>query len=181
MKVGRVYGEFEDHRGRKVVLRTPIWGDLDDLLDMINTAVEERVDIFADKPVKRNAEAEWLGRKLAKIENDQVIGLVALCEGKVVGSSEVEKYTGAMSHVGELGALVKGGYREAGIGTAMLETLIRESRSEGLEILTLRVYSGNDLALHVYKKVGFRETGRVPGAIKRDGRIRDLVRMTMKL
>jgi RimJ/RimL family protein N-acetyltransferase len=181
MIVGRVYGEFEDRKKRKVVLRTPVWGDLDDLLNMINSAVDERVDIFMDEHVKRNGEAEWLGRKLVKIENGQVIGLVAECEGKVVGSSDVERKTRSMSHVGELGALVKGGYREAGIGTAMLETLIRESRSQGLEILMLRVYSGNDRALHVYEKVGFRETGRVPGAIKRDGRIRDLVTMTMKL
>jgi RimJ/RimL family protein N-acetyltransferase len=181
MKVGRVYGEFEDLKGRRVVLRTPVWGDLDDLLDMINTAVEERVDIFADKPIKRDAEAQWLGRKLAKIENGQCIALVVECEGKAVGSSDVDKLTGAMSHVGDLGVLIKRGYREAGIGTVVLETLIRESRSEGLEILTLRVYSENDRAIHVYEKVGFKETGRIPGAVKRDGRIRDLVTMTMKL
>ena len=77
--------------------------------------------------------------------------------------------------------MIKRGYREAGIGTVVLETLIRESRSEGLEILTLRVYSENDRAIHVYEKVGFKETGRIPGAVKRDGRIRDLVTMTMKL
>jgi RimJ/RimL family protein N-acetyltransferase len=181
MKVGRVYGEFEDRKGRKVILRTPVWGDLDDLLDMINIAVDERVDIFMDEHIKREGEAEWLGAKLAKIENGRVIGLVAECEGRVVGSSEVEKKVRSMSHVGELGALVKRGYREVGIGTAMLETLVRESRVEGLEVLILRVYSGNDRALHVYEKVGFKETGRVPGAVKRDDRIRDLVTMTMKL
>jgi RimJ/RimL family protein N-acetyltransferase len=86
-----------------------------------------------------------------------------------------------MSHVGGLGVLVKSGYRESGIGTRMLETLIRESRSAGLEILVLRYFSGNDRAQHVYEKVGFVETGRIPGAVKRDGRTRDLVTMTLKL
>jgi RimJ/RimL family protein N-acetyltransferase len=181
MKVGRVFHEFEDLEGRSVVLRTPLWSDLDDLMDMINTAVDERVDIYMDEKVTRESEAEWLGGKLAKIENGRTIGLVAECEGRVVGSSDVEKRQRSMSHVGELGALVKGGYRESGIGTRMLETLIRESRSAGLEVLVLRYFSGNDRAQHVYEKVGFVETGRIPGAVKRDGRTRDLVTMTLKL
>ena len=181
MNVGRTYREFDDRRGRKVILRTPVWGDLDDLLDMINTAVDERVDIFMDERLTRESEAEWLGKKLARIENGQTIALVAECEGRVVGSSEVDKKTRSMSHVGGLGVLVKKGYRGSGIGTEMLETLKRESRSAGLEILCLRYFSGNDRARHVYEKVGFMETGRIPGAVRRDGRERDLVTMTLRL
>ena len=63
MNVGRTYREFDDRRGRKVILRTPVWGDLDDLLDMINTAVDERVDIFMDERLTRESEAEWLGNR----------------------------------------------------------------------------------------------------------------------
>jgi RimJ/RimL family protein N-acetyltransferase len=148
---------------------------------MINTAVDERVDIFMDEKVTRESEAEWLGNKLAKIENGQTIAIAAECEGRVVGTSDVQKKTRSMSHVGELGALVKKGYRGTGIGTTMLETLKRESRTAGLEILVLRYYSGNERARHVYEKVGFRETGRFPGSVRRDGRDRDLVIMTLRL
>lgn len=46
MKSGRVIRTFVAHDGRKVVLRTPRWEDLDDLAEMINSLVEEKADII---------------------------------------------------------------------------------------------------------------------------------------
>ena len=71
--------------------------------------------------------------------------------------------------------------RNRGIGTKMLETLIKESRKAGLRLLILDVLSTNTRARHVYEKVGFREAGVIPKmACTREG-YDDVVRMYLEL
>jgi L-amino acid N-acyltransferase YncA len=181
MRAGTLFCEFTDGKGRSVRVRTPRWEDLDDLLDLINSAVGEGVDIYIDEPQERNEEAKWLGQVLAEIESGQLIHVVVEADEGVVGSASLRRRRRCMSHVGELGILLKSGYREAGIGTMLLQTLVGEARKAGLEVLIIKYFAGNDRAQHVYEKVGFRETGREPGVVKRKGRYRDLVSMAMKL
>jgi RimJ/RimL family protein N-acetyltransferase len=83
--------------------------------------------------------------------------------------------------VGELGIVIKSGYRDAGIGTEMIRILIEESRKKRLKLLVLRLFADNDRAKHVYEKLGFRETGRVSRALYRNGRYSDEVTMALDL
>lgn len=53
--------------------------------------------------------------------------------------------------------------RNRGIGTAMLEHLIREGEREGLTAYTLEVRVSNAPAIHVYEKLGFVSAGIRPG------------------
>ena len=178
MKAGQVFRRFTIKDGRRVILRAPRWEDLDDLLDFINSLVDEGVDIDRDKKVSREDEANWLGRRLADIENDRIIGIVAEVNGRVAANSEVARKGGIMDHVGELGISVKAGFRDLGIGTEMMKALIAESRRMGLKVLVLDVFASNSRARHLYKKVGFEETGRIPRGICRKGEYIDLIRMT---
>jgi len=47
--------------------------------------------------------------------------------------------------------------------------------------VTLCVFSGNERAIHVYEKVGFRETGRVPKMIYKNGEYKDHIIMTTEI
>lgn len=53
--------------------------------------------------------------------------------------------------------------RNRGIGTAMLEHLMREGEREGLTAYTLEVRVSNAPAIHVYEKLGFVSAGIRPG------------------
>ena len=83
--------------------------------------------------------------------------------------------------MGELGIVIKSGYRDAGIGTEMLGILVDESRKRELKLLVLRLFADNDRARHVYEKLGFREAGRVPRALCRNGEYSDEVIMVLVL
>jgi len=181
LKPGQILRRFKAREGREVALRAPQWKDLDDLLDFINSLVEEEADICRDKKATREEEADWLGRYLADIEKGVTIGVVAESEGRVVANSEVKRRSGLMSHVGYLGIAIKAGYRDMGIGTEMMETLIEGSRKMGLKVLILEVFASNKRARHVYEKVGFQENGRIPKGIYKKGQYIDLIRMTMPL
>jgi hypothetical protein len=62
MKTGEIIRKFVAKNGRKVVLRTFKWEDLDDLLDFINSLVEEDANIIRAEKVSREEEVEWLSR-----------------------------------------------------------------------------------------------------------------------
>jgi RimJ/RimL family protein N-acetyltransferase len=181
MKTGRVIKKFVAKDGRKVILRTPKWEDLDDMLEFICSLVDESADIMMNKKPTRQDEAEWLGRLLANLENDKDFALVAEVNGKVVANSELSRKSGYATHVGEIGIAIRAGYRDVGIGTEMLKTLIAHGKEIGLKVVKLSVFSSNPRAKHVYEKVGFRETGRVPKEFFKDGKYADEILMTMEL
>ena len=181
MKSDTIMRSFTARDGHAVVLRRVRWDDIHDLLDLINALIEENAYIILNTKVKKEQEADWLGRYLAEIENGKRIGVAAEVDGHVVGNSEVTLKSGAQSHVGELGIIIKTGYRDGGIGTEMIRILIEESRKRRLKLLVLRLFADNDRARHVYEKLGFRETGRVSGALYRSGRYCDEVTMALDL
>ncbi|MBO3832463.1 MAG: GNAT family N-acetyltransferase [Candidatus Brockarchaeota archaeon] len=177
----KIFGEFQLSDGRRLVLRSPRWEDLDELMSFINSLVEEGTNITVNRKVTREEEAEWLAELLANIEKGRTIGVVAEVDGKVVGNSEVTRGTGSQGHVGFLGVGVAREYRDLGIGTRMLKTLIEESRRIGLRLLVLDVYAMNARARHVYKKLGFREAGTVPNmACTKNGYV-SVIRMFLEL
>jgi ribosomal protein S18 acetylase RimI-like enzyme len=57
-----------------------------------------------------------------------------------------------------------------GVGRALVETVVREARVAGLELLVLTVTEGNQSATTLYEHAGFRSFGVEPDAIRVDGR-----------
>jgi len=122
-----------------------------------------------------------LRSRLAEMEKGKVIDVVAEVDGRLVANSEVNMKSGPMSHTGELAIMVRSGYRDVGIGTEMVQTLIEESRKAGLKVLVLHVFANYSRAIHVYEKVGFTETGRIPKGIHLEDEYIDDVIMTLIL
>ncbi len=172
---------FKAKDGRKVLIRSVRWEDLDDLIDFINSLVDEDTDIIRSSKVTRSEEAEWLGNRLVRIEKGELIDAVAEVGGKVVANSEVTKRSDVMSHVGYLGIGVKSAYRGIGIGTQIMKTLIEESRRAGLKMLVLDHFETNKTARRLYEKMSFKESGRIPKGICKNDKYIDLVRMILEL
>ena len=182
MKAGRIIRTFSAKDGREVVLRTPTWNDLDDLLGLINSLVEERADILIDEKLSRDEEIDWLSKTLARLERDETFHLVSEVDGKVVGSAEFgRKTSGYERHVGTLGIVISNDYRDMGVGTEMMKALIEQARAMGLKLLTLCVYATNERAKHVYQKLGFVETGRIPKKYFKEGKYVDEITMVRAL
>jgi RimJ/RimL family protein N-acetyltransferase len=181
MRPGTLLRVFKTRDGTEVKLRTPRWEDLDDLLEFINGLVDEEAMIAANQKHTRESETDWLARNLTNLEKDKHIAVVAEADGRVVGSCEINPRPGRMSHVGSLGISVKDGYREKGIGQEMMREMERQAPRLGLETIYLEVFSNNDRAIHVYRKMGYVETGRIPACIKYKGGYVDSVIMTKHL
>jgi RimJ/RimL family protein N-acetyltransferase len=178
MQLGRVLRKFCTRDGQEVILRTPRWEDLDNLMELINSLVDEKAEIARTEKVTREQEAEWLPRMLSSLEKDELFFLVAEVDGELVGSSDMDILRGDEKHVGVLGIVIKKGFREVGIGTEMMKTLVDQATALGLKLLMLHVFATNERAIHVYENVGFVQTGRIPKKHLRQGQYMDEVVMT---
>ena len=181
IKPGQEYCRVSLKNGETAILRGPNWDDLDDLIEYINGLVEEHAHITKTEKVTRESEAEWLGQRLAEIENGHVIHLVAEVTGKVVGAGEVSLLPEERSHTAYLGIGISKSHRDRGLGTALMQALKDLSKKAGLDILILDVFATNNVAINLYEKIGFKEVGRIPKGIYRDGNYIDLMRMTAEL
>jgi RimJ/RimL family protein N-acetyltransferase len=178
MQVGRVFQKFYVGDRQEVILRTPRLEDLDGLIRLINSLVEEKAEIARIEKVTREEEAEWLPKMLANLEKNELFFLVAEMRGELVASSDIHILTGDEKHVGVLGIVVKDGFRSLGIGTEMMRVLAKQASALGLKVLMLHVFATNRRAVHVYEKAGFVETGKIPKKHFREGQYIDEVLMT---
>jgi len=181
MKPGTIFKKFRDREGREVTLRAPRWSDLDDMLEFINSLVDENADIIVDTKYTREGEVNWLAGRLSALENDRVIMVAAEVDGRFVGQAAVGPKIGRSKHVGVLGISLKDGYRDAGIGTELMREVEGQAPRLGIEIITLDVFASNARGRHLYEKMGYAEVGRVPRGILRDGEYIDDVIMAKQL
>ncbi len=181
MKSGEVLETFYAKDGRRVVLRTPKWEDLDDLLELINSLVEEKAEIVMDEKLSREQEVEWLSGALLSLEKGEIFFLVAEVDGKVVASSDLHVGKGSQRRAGAVGIAIKSGFRGLGIGTRVMRAIVKEAQRISLKVLVLSVFATNKRAIHVYEKVGFVQTGRVPKKHFREGKYVDEIAMAKLL
>jgi len=181
MKSGKIIRNFSTKDGRKVVLRTPKWEDLDDFLELINSLVEEKAEILRTEKVSREEEIDFLSKVLSRLEKDEMFCLVAEVDGKVVAVSEISKRSGYEKHVGVIGIATRSEFRNLRIGTEIMKTLVEKAQEMGLKVLTLTAFATNKLAIHVYEKAGFVQTGSVPKKHFKEGKYIDEIIMTRLL
>ncbi len=187
MRTGRIYGRFKTPSGESATLRALKWEDLDDCVAFINDLVGEKgsepnLGIVADRKQTREEEADWLANQITGMERGSIVSVVAEVGGRLVGNSSVTRgsYDDTRRH-GYLGIAILRKYRDRGIGLGMMRTLIKESRKAGLKTIQLEVFANNPRAIHVYERTGFKEAGRIPKKMLRNGKFIDSIVMARDL
>ena len=182
MKTGKILRKFNVEDGRTVILRTPKWEDLDDFLELINSLVDEKAEIYVTEKVTREEEAKWLLEVINHLERDEDFFLAAEVGKKVIALAEFKIKNDDKEHpAGAIGIIVKKGYRNLGIGTEILKTLLEQAAFFGLQNMTINAFATNKRAIHVYKKVGFIESGIIPNSQFRQGKLIDEIILTKQI
>ena len=104
--------------------------------------------------------------RLAACDGDQILGWAALSP---VSSRCV--YGG----VAEVSVYVSVASRGRGVGTLLLEALIRESEEQGIWTLQAGIFPENTASVSVHRKLGFAEVGRRERLGKLKGQWRDVL------
>jgi RimJ/RimL family protein N-acetyltransferase len=173
LKPGQVLEEFE-LEGHRVVFRTPKRGDAPACMRHVNRMVAQRLQISMQTRITLAAEKVWLRGVIKRNLSGQGVHLLVLVDGEIIGGGSVGVGPMAGSrHVATLGvALHK--HRGQGIGTRLIRLLEQAARARlGAEILRLAVFGGNAGARRLYRRLGFRQCGKVPRGGKHYGKYVD--------
>jgi L-phenylalanine/L-methionine N-acetyltransferase len=97
-------------------------------------------------------------------------GIVAVLDGKIVGTADLTRDKGRRSHVGHVGICVHDAFHERGIGSGLMAALI-DTADNWLDLrrLELAVYVDNAPAIRLYRKFGFAVEGTRRAVAFRDG------------
>jgi RimJ/RimL family protein N-acetyltransferase len=116
-------------------------------------------------PATEEKEREWVQEHL---DHPGKIILLAETAGTIIGNVSFENgpYR-RIAHRGSLGITVVPQWRGMGVGTALLHALLEWAKTNPLiDKVGLEVFSVNDRAIRLYRKLGFIEEGRRPKDIR---------------
>jgi len=187
MKSGQVYRRFTAKNGKLVTLRSIKWEDLDQAMASAAELFHEwETDPESGVPLSKmptlEDEARWLADNLVMIETGRQISVAAEVDGKLAGNCQVNRPENiVLEHYGRLGIGIFKEFRNIGIGHEILKTALDECRKAGITLIDLEVFANNARAIHLYEKLGFREVGRTPKKINRNGRFEDDILMVVQL
>lgn len=168
---------------KQVVIRQAETKDAEKLLHCLKKYISQS-DFLPkhDYEIKLTVEQEmdWINSYL---KNDNSILLVAEYENQLIGNIDV---TGSqrerMKHTGMIGMGMLEEWRNAGLGTHLMENAIAWARQNAiLEMLWLQVYTANLSALHLYKKMGFIDNGTIKNYFKHETDYFDVMTMSLEV
>ena len=101
------------------------------------------------------------------LDSPSAVMILCLIKGKIAGNCQIARKTRIKNaHRGSIGIALYQQFWGLGIGTAMFWEMIALAESWGLMQLELEVIEGNDRAIGLYEKMGFRTVAATPNAIR---------------
>lgn len=165
MEPGKIVYQGKLKSGKNIIFRYPTNEDLQSLCDYINTLSKEGTFIlWQGEIVSLEDEKKYLDSQLLKISQNTAVQILVFSDGKLVGNTQINLKDKVEKHVGVFGISVAKEFRNEGLGTLLMEKIIKEAKENlpGLKIITLTYFANNEVAKNLYKKMGFIEFGNLP-------------------
>ena len=160
-----------------LIIRPMRKNDLPDLHEIVN--MPEVADVLGPIPPLTYEKFEkWHG---SYIEEPKHIALVAEIEKKVVGLVALSLEEEIYRYDSWLSIYVHKDFWHKGVGTQLMQAVINDARDIGLKRISLGVYAGNEAAIRMYKKIGFKSEGYSKYGIYTLGRYMDTILMGLLL
>ncbi len=169
--------QYTGKDGQTVIVREADKTDGKTIEDIINSVASEKYLVVPDQSRK-----DW-DVTIEEIKKRNSLIIVAQVDEQVVGMAHLVK--GRLpknKHVGFLGISILKDFRGNGIGNAMMNYTIEwAKRQNELEKISLTVFSTNNPAINLYRKLGFTIEGRMKKHYKIEGKYIDDIAMTKLL
>ncbi len=162
----------------EVVIRPITVADIEQFCEVTTAVMRERRYLAFVEGFPLDEAAAFVARNL-RLGNPH---WVADDRGRIVGWCDIRRETiPVYAHAGHLGMGVLRDYRGRGIGERLLRASIDAARAAGFERIELSVYSRNERAAALYRKVGFAHEGTRVRGKKLDGEYDDVHMMALLL
>ena len=150
--------------GVELLVRNAVASDVRALRETMQRT-HAQTDYLLSYPDEQSVDDEQEARSLVETErSDNEVELVAVVDGKIVGSAGVAAVGGRRKvvHRARFGISVLEEYWGMGIGRMLTDASIECARQAGYTQLELEVVADNERALSLYRRAGFEAYGRNP-------------------
>ena len=138
-------------------------------MEEINIRQAKLYDVPALARIERDSfGSPWSAEEITKDVTAEGSVYVAVAEygGEKAGYGEIRTVAGEAQIYN---IAIAPEFRRAGIGEALLRHMIDKAEETGCDLVTLEVRDGNEAAMALYTKLGFREVGRRKGYYAKGG------------
>ncbi len=169
--------------GQQIVLRTAQISDALPLIHTIKTYLADS-EYIPQSPeefdITVEQEENWIRSFLEK-ENSLLI--VAESAGRIIGNIDISGHQrNMMQHTAVIGMGILSEWRNSGLGTQLMQHGIQWAKENPLlELLWLQVYTENQMAIALYKKMGFEENGVIKNFFNHHNRYYDNLTMSQSV
>jgi len=180
MKAPIVYQDRE----KELTIRFPTMKDVSAMLDYINTLSREKTFTRSQgEQLTLDHEKIYLKTLLEKIAQKESFCLLVFHQKTLIGVAGIAMRDRVEKHVGILGISLSKDFRGMGLGTLLMDILEKEGKLflPQLKIIILEVFSNNTTGLNLYKKMGYKEYGKLPEGVLYKRRYVDLILMYKKV
>lgn len=153
--------------GQTLIVRPPQNEDLEVLYQYAKTIETEDtfITLNPNEPINLKEEESFLSNTIKQIKLKKKIQLLVFDQDKIVGASHVEKNGRRSGHIGTFGISLLQPYRSQGIGKKLMQFIISTAQKElNVSKITLSCMSSNQVALKLYRQLGFKKYGHLPQA-----------------
>ena len=170
--------------GKEILLRSASTDDAGMLVDYLKTVTGETGFLMCEPDEVNLTEEEELAFINRHLEPEDAMLILAFVDGEYAGNCSFDGRTASRreKHRAGIGIALFQKYTGFGLGKLMMERLIRQMKELGFEQAELTVVDGNERAIRLYRRLGFKECGRIPNANKYDdGTYSDDILMVLQL
>lgn len=167
----------------EIVVREVKKRDAQDLINFYNTVGGE-TDYLSFGKDEFMATVEFEENYIDNIKSEVNSNLiVAILDDRIIGAASINSVQKRrLKHVGTLGIVVKKEFCNKGLGSILINYLIKWSKSNGItKKITLVTRKDNYLAIEVYKKMGFEVEGILRNDNYENGKYYDSLTMGLIL
>lgn len=174
MESGKALRTFISKKGNTVSIRSLTKEDVDVLFEYANAIIRDDTFVnLSGKEKTREEQETYVHDALALMEKGEKVHLLAFVGDTLAGSFELRVGSMRTSKKASIGISIASEFRDEGIGTICMETLIGIARDMHLHVLELTCFAINTRAIHVYEKLGFKKVGVIPKAYLYKGKYED--------
>ena len=182
--LGKTIFDGKSKTGKKFFIRYLKDGDAEIMRNYINTISKERTFIsYQGEQLSLKEEEGFVNPQIERIKEGKCVVLLVFSKNKLGGVANLDLGNRISKHIANLGISLAKDFRDQGIGSKLLETLLNEGKKnlKGMEIVKLTVFSNNARAISLYKKFGFEEYGRLPNGLKLENGYVDQIEMYKRI
>ena len=164
------------HLKNGIAIRKATADDAEAIVTVLAGIASERVYSAINRPWS----AEQQRRYLMSLSEREAIHVAETRQEGVIGYQTLERWAptiDSMAHVGQLGTFLRSEWRRQGIGEALFRGTLDFARQRDFLKFVIQVRSSNTSAQSFYRRLGFRECGRLTRQVRMDGQEDDEIIM----